>query len=226
MTEPGKKPLQNARHEKFAREYSRHGRKERAVVAAGFEAKNWLDDGSTSAAVRANSLLKNTKILERIQYLQEARSRNADITEMRVIQELKRIAFFDSRKLRGDDGELKDPKDWDAETGAAISGMEIEKLFQPGEDGRKAHVGYTVKVKTHDKLKAIENLMRYFGMVEPASESNPVTINNDNRQVHFYLPENTRHAQKHEHAQEATVTAQPNGHDLIQLPAKPTNGSH
>lgn len=221
MVEPGKKPLKNPQREKFAREYSRHGKGQRAVVAAGYQCKTWDDNESTSAAAYSSFLLKDLKVLERIQYLQEARARNADITEMRVIQELKRIAFFDSRKLRGEDGELKNPKDWDAETGAVISGMEIEKLFQPGDDGRKAHVGYTVKVKTHDKLKAIENLMRYFGMVEPASDASPVTIN-DNRQVHFYLPENPRHGQPHESAQEATVAAQPSGPGLIQLPAKPS----
>ena len=225
MAEPGKKPLKNPQREKFAREYSRHGKGQRAVVAAGYQCKTWDDNESTSAAAYSCLLLKDTKVLERIQYLQESRARSADITEAKIIQELKRIAFFDSRKLRGEDGELKNPSEWDADTGAVIAGMEIEKLFQPGEDGRKAHVGYTVKVKTHDKLKAIENLMRYFGMVEPASESNPVTIN-DNRQVHFYLPENTRHAQKHESAEAANSTAQSNGHGIIQLPAKPTNGSH
>jgi phage terminase small subunit len=228
MASPGQKPLQNPQWETFSREYSRHGKRERAVVAAGYNAKTWKADGSSSACVQANVLLKNPKVLQRIQYIQENRARKADFTELQLLRELKRIALFDARKLRDpESGDLKAVKEWDADTGAVIAGMEIEKLFQPdAETGRRAHVGYTVKVKTHDKIKAIELLMRYFGMAEALSEKTPTTIN-DNRQVNYFLPENPRHAkaitdQSHP---AAIVESQPD--DRIQLPAKRNgSGSH
>lgn len=228
MASPGQKPLQNPRHEKFAREYSRHGKIERAVVAAGYECKTWLADRSTSASVQGNDLLKSPKILQRIQYIQENRARQADLTELKLIRELKRIAFFDARKLRDENGDLKHPKDWDDDTGAAVAAMDIEKLFGTDDSGRKAHVGYTVKVKQHDKLAAIDKLMRYFGMVDAPAENKGGDTFNDNRQVNFYLPENPRHAKNTNESSPQEITRTSEDHQSpITLPPKiPLNGSN
>jgi phage terminase small subunit len=214
MASPGQKPLQNPQREKFAREYSRHGKGERAIVAAGYNVKTWKQ-GSNSASAYACALLRDGKVLQRIQFLQENRARSADLTELQLLRELKRIALFDSRKLR------------DPESGAAIAGMEIEKLFQPDEEtGRRAHVGYTVKVKTHDKIKAIELLMRYLGMTDVPNEKTPTTIN-DNRQVNYYLPENARHAKAITDQSQPAAALEPQPGDRIQLPAKRNGtGSH
>jgi phage terminase small subunit len=227
MASPGQKPLQNPQREKFAREYSRHGKGERAIVAAGYNVKTWKQ-GSNSASAYACALLRDGKVLQRIQFLQENRARSADLTELQLLRELKRIALFDSRKLRDpESGDLKPVREWDPDTGAAIAGMEIEKLFQPDEEtGRRAHVGYTVKVKTHDKIKAIELLMRYLGMTDVPNEKTPTTIN-DNRQVNYYLPENARHAKAITDQSQPAAALEPQPGDRIQLPAKRNGtGSH
>lgn len=224
MPSPSQKPLEDPKEEIFAREYSRHGNRQRAIISAGFNVKTWAEHGSRSADVKASNLLKKDYICQRIQWLQENRARKADFTELKLLRELKRIALFDIRNLYDESGGLKPPKEWDADTAAAVSAVDVEKLFGVGEDGKKGHIGYTVKVKTSDKIAAIDKLMRYFNMLE-APEDPKTVVNVENQQVNFYLPENPRHAKKLNHADESisatVVDAQPEpaeGH--IQLPAK------
>ena len=223
MPSPGQKPIDDAKRETFAREYSRHGKGERAVVAAGYNVKTWAEK-STSASVTANRLLKDDKVRQRIQWLQENRARKADFTELKLLRELKRIALFDIRKIYTESGDIKPVAEWDADAAAAVNAVEVEKLFGDSGSGRKGHIGYTIKVKTSDKIAAIDKLMKYFGMLEAPSDPASVT-NIENQQVNFYLPENPRHAKKLNHADESVtaevVDAQPEpaeGH--IQLPAK------
>ena len=230
------KPLKNILWERFALEYSRHAKKERAVIAAGYNCKT-SKEGSTSASVQANILLKNDAIRKRVQWLQENRARKADFTELKILRELRRIAFFDIRKIYDEGGNLKQPNMLDADTAAAISSVDIEKLFGTNEDGRRAHIGYTVKVKTADKIAALEKLMRYFCMIETPDLSQPSVINThiENKQVNFYLPENPRHAKVvngHTDASNAESDLEaeslPNGgaDRTITLPAKRANGKH
>lgn len=227
MPSPGQKPIEDVKREKFALEYSRHGKGERAVIAAGYNVKSWSDK-STSACVTANRLLKDDKVRQRIQWLQENRARKADFTELKLLRELKRVALFDIRKLYTETGELKSVTEWDADTAAAVSGVDVEKLFGVNADGRKAHIGYTVKVKTSDKLAAIDKLMKYFGMLETPNED-PATVTIQNQQVNFYLPENPRHAKKLNGPDESisaeVIDAEPlPAEGSIQLPAKRPNG--
>ncbi len=223
MAYPGQKPIEDIKREKFALEYSRHGKGERAVISAGYNVKTW-SEGSNSACVKASNLLKDAKVRQRIQWLQENRARKADFTELKLLRELKRIALFDIRKIYTESGALKPVTEWDSDTAAAVNAVEVEKLFGMNDEGRKAHIGYTVKVKTSDKIAAIEKLMKYFGMLETPTEQVGVT-NIENQQVNFYLPENPRHAKKLNHADESVsaevVGAQPEPEaGPIQLPAK------
>lgn len=232
MASPGQKPLEKPREEAFARHYSRHGNGQRAIVAAGYKAKTWAE-GSTSASAWASTLLKKEHIRRRIQYMQENRARAADVTEIKLLRELKRISFFDIRNLYDEGGNIKKPREWDDATAAAVSSVEVEKLFGDDGSGKRSHIGYTVKVKTAAKLEAIEKLMRYHGMLESVSEDpNHTTVNVDNRQVKIYLPENPRHAKIQtpstiERDAEEDDTEEPGQPPAIILPAKLNgNGRH
>ena len=222
MPSPGQKPIEDVKREKFALEYSRHGKGERAVIAAGYNVKTWAEH-SNSANVKASNLLKDDKIRQRIQWLQENRARKADFTELKLLKELKRIALFDIRKLYTETGELKPVTEWDSDTAAAVNAVEVEKLFGVNDEGRKAHIGYTVKVKTSDKIAAIDKLMKYFGMLETPTDPASVT-NIENQQVNFYLPENPRHAKKLNGPDESVsaeiVDEEQPADGSIQLPAK------
>lgn len=230
MPSPFQKPLEDPQEEIFAREYSRHGNRQRAIVSARFNVKTWEEHGSRSADVKASNLLKKDSIRQRIQWLQENRARKADFTELKLLRELRRIALFDIRKLYDKDGGLKKPTEWDDETAAGVSAIDVEKLFGDDGTGKKGHIGYTVKVKTADKIAAIDKLMRYFGMLTAPGETGSTTVNVENQQVNFYLPENPRHAKKLNGATdqlpaEEGVSAQP-AEERIQLPAKQSNGTN
>lgn len=221
----GKKPLRDPRQEKFCREYSRHGKRERAVVAAGYNCKTWMADGSTSAAVQAHYLLNQPKIQYRIQWLQENRARKADLTEAKLINELKHVAFFRLNSIYSADNHLLPVNEWPEEAQAAVAGIEYEKLYDVDENGKKKPVGWTVKVKLNDKLGAIDKLMKYFGMHSALPEN--VTLTVQNNEVNFYLPENPRHAKivQSEPVTPTLIESQPTRSATIELPPK-SNGSH
>lgn len=216
MSHPGRNPLKDMKREIFCREYTRHGNKQRAVVAAGFNCKTW-EEGSTSASAMGCGLMKEEKVIARVQYLQEKRWRQADLDEINVLKELKRIAFFDLGALYHESGALKPVTEWPAEARRAIAGVDVEKLFS-----QKDHVGYTVKVKAHNKVAALEKLMQYFHMIEPPQESKGITVNSTNAQVNFYLPENPRHA-KTDRPQPAEDAIQVSAASGVTLPPKLTN---
>jgi hypothetical protein len=46
---------------------------------------------------------------------------SADLTAVRVLEEYRRLAFIDLRSFFDEKGELKPPKEWSAEQGAALS---------------------------------------------------------------------------------------------------------
>lgn len=157
-------------------------------------------------------------------WLEANRARKADFTELKLLRELKRVALFDIRKIYTETGDLKPVTEWDADTAAAVRAVEVEKLFGDSGSGRKGHIGYTIKVKTADKIAAIDKLMKYFGMLDTPADPASVT-NIENQQVNFYLPENPRHVKKLNHADESVtaevVDTQPEPEaGAIQLPAK------
>ncbi len=219
---PGRRPLKDQRREAFCREYTRHGDKQRAVVAAGFNCKTW-EEGSTSASAMGCKLMGEEQVLERVQYLQEQRMRQADLTEVSIVKELKRIAFFDIGELYNEHGGFKPVREWSETARRVIGSLDVEKLFA-GKD----HVGYTVKAKAHSKIAALEKLMEYFHMVEAPSKQDSIREGDKGLQVNIYLPENPRHAKviDVQPVTQADAPAEPasNGHG-VQLPTK-TNGTH
>ena len=74
-----------------------------------------------------------------------------------ILRELRRLGLSDIRKLYNEDGSLKLPKDWDAETASAVAGLEVDELFE-GTGREREQVGHTKKVKMWDKVSALEKL--------------------------------------------------------------------
>lgn len=82
-----------------------------------------------------------------------------------VLFENARIGFSDIRRLLADDGTLKPPAEWDADTAAAVSSIKVRELFGEGKDG-KGLIGHTVEVKLWDKGGALDRLGKHLGMYE------------------------------------------------------------
>ncbi len=84
--------------------------------------------------------------------LQEA----LNMSQLSALETLKKLVFFDIRKLFNKDGSLKAPHELDDETAAALASMEVEELPK----GR----GYTKKIKVADRGQNLERMMRWLGM--------------------------------------------------------------
>ena len=163
-----------------------------------FVAEYLVDLNATQAAIRAgysrktahvtgHETLKKPEVSAAVQASMAARAERTNITQDRVLQELARIAFFDLRKLYREDGSMKSPDEWDDDTAAAMSGLDIQEEFgpddttveledQPGggklkrSTARKVLLGYTKKAKVFDKTAALTLAMRHLGMLKDKLE--------------------------------------------------------
>lgn len=146
------------RRKAFAKAYVANGRNgTQAAITAGFS-KNGAD-------VVAARLLGDARVSALIEELTEKHSAAADLTIERTLREVARLAYFDPRKLYDDEGNMKQPHEWDDATAAAIGSIEVLEEFEgSGEDRRMS--GYTKKVKPWDKNAALEKAMKHLGLYE------------------------------------------------------------
>lgn len=79
-----------------------------------------------------------------------------------VVLELMRVAFFDFRELYHADGSLKQPTELDADTAAAIAGMDVHEERDKFTQGLAERL--VKKFKYADKMKALELLSKFIGL--------------------------------------------------------------
>lgn len=143
-----------ARQEKFVKAYVAYGNATKAGLEAGY--------GQKSAHVTANKMLKNPKIIAAIEQERKPIFNRYEVTAERIVQELARVGFTSMGDLMEVDAngnpdlKLKDLTD---EQKTAISEFQTE-TYAKGDDASVTKV----KVKLHDKLKALEMLGRQLGM--------------------------------------------------------------
>lgn len=151
------------RQQAFVREYLIDLNATQAATRAGYSAKTANEQGSR--------LLTNVSVRSAIEHAMQERGKRAELTADRVLLELRRLAFFDIRKIFNDDGTLKRVTDLDDDTAAAIMSIEMVEI---GDDGQLA---MNKKFKASDKKGAIELAMRHLGMLKDRVEhSGAVTI--------------------------------------------------
>ena len=136
---------------------------------ATFVQEYLIDLNATQAAIRAGysqrtaeqqglRLLRNARVKESVQKAMQERNQRVEISQDRILEELARIAFGDLRDAVtwGPDGvSLKNSASLTEDQAAAIS--------EVGETVTKE--GGSTRIKRHDKVKAIELLMRHKGML-------------------------------------------------------------
>lgn len=147
-----------AKQQRFVEEYLVDLNATQAAIRAGYSEKTAYSQGQR--------LLNNVEIQKAVSEAQEDRSNRTQITADRVLQELARIGFSDLRNMLTPNGSLLDPQDWDDDTAAAISSIEVvTNTGDQGkdEDGRKI-VEHTHKIKVWDKNSALEKLAKHLGM--------------------------------------------------------------
>ena len=141
------------KHQLFVAEYLVDNNGTKAYIRAGYS--------PGGAAQGASKLLTNPKIIAAIAEKTEKRLTKLEITADRVLNELAKLAFLDPRKLFNPDGSLKAVTELDDDSAAAISGMDIEKLYEHFSKGGAKNIGTVTKVKLLDKGINLERLGRH-----------------------------------------------------------------
>lgn len=146
----------NPRHAEFVRQYLIDLDISKAAIRAGYKGKTVRKTGW--------QIFHRPEVQEAIAKAMQERSQRTQITADRVLQELACIAFFDPRRLLKDDGTPIPVSELDAETAAALAGMDVMEEYE-GTGKDRVFVGYTKKVKVADKVGALGLAMRHLGML-------------------------------------------------------------
>lgn len=157
---------------KFCEEYLIDLNGTQAAIRAGYSR-------NTAAVIAAENLIK-PNILEYLTQRQRELQEATGITQKRVLEEYAKVAFLDIRKLYTVDGSLKSIHDLDDEAAGALAGVETQEIkVSDPESEEDIITGHTKKVKTYDKVKALDSLARHLGIFGKDNEqSRPaVTIN-------------------------------------------------
>lgn len=162
-------------HKRFAEEYVIDWNGTRAYQAAYPKASY------DTARANQSKLLANTCIQDYISEIQKDLSKLTGVTAARNILELKKIAYSSMADLKKDWYSLEDYEDLPKEVKDAIFEVQhTETTF--GEDGKKEQV----KVKMHDKQRAIEILNKMLGFNEP--NKTDLNVTGDGISINYNKP--------------------------------------
>lgn len=170
---------QRLRDRKNGGKSSTHGLVDLSAQQIRFIDEYMLDRDGAEAAIRAGYNRKAAKqaahrlrshpaIAAEIERRTHERARRCDVKTDDVLRELKRIAFFDVRKLFDDDGALRNVAELGEDEARALCNFDVIVLGSTGE--------YVTKLVPAAKLKAIELLMRHAGMLTDKKDVDHRTV--------------------------------------------------
>jgi len=143
------------KQQRFVDEYLVDLNATQAAIRAGYSKK--------TAASQGERLLRNVEIQLLIQERMAERGKRTEISQDSIVKELARIAFGDPRKVMewGPNGvKLRPSTELSDEDAAIVS--EVSETTSAN--------GGSLKLKTNDKLKALELLGRHMGMFKEKVE--------------------------------------------------------
>lgn len=118
-----------------------------------------------AASSYASILLQKPKIRDYIAYLEKNVGRELGVSKLGMAQELKNLAFSNIGDIYKDWTKLRDINELTREQKAAIAEVDakiVTMMTKLGEQKTEF-----VRIRMHDKLKAMEQLARLMGMNEP-----------------------------------------------------------
>lgn len=163
----------NEKQKRFCEEYIIDLNATQSAIRAGYSEK--------TAGSIGQRLLKNVEIQNEINALNNARSAKAGITAERVLSELGKIAFTDIKEVLSFDENgvrFKDSEEVDGTIISEVSSQETVTRRGTG-DSREETVRVNLKMKLHDKLKALELLGKHlniFNEKDPEAEKQNINI--------------------------------------------------
>lgn len=134
----------------FVAEYMANGgNATRGAIVAGYS--------KATADSQASRLLKDVKVRAVVDVWTASVLTRKKITAEGVLDELRRIAYFDPRRMFRPDGSLVPIAELDDDTAAAIAGVEVSEITRDG-----CVVGHLKKIKFANKEGALDKLGRKF----------------------------------------------------------------
>lgn len=126
-----------------------------AAIAAGCP--------KAGAHVAASRMLRLPKVQAFLAQKRDKMLKPLEVSTERILRERARLAFFDVRKLLGQDGKPLPVHELDDDTAAAIAGLDVEALFE-GSGKERFQSGEVVKYKLADKNASLTALEKIHGM--------------------------------------------------------------
>ena len=157
---PGPYAKRAERMKLFVLEYRKDFNASRAAIAVGY--------AKGRAKQRGCELLQREDVQTLLREAQERVLATARKTEDDILRELEHVAFLDIGEAFGETGDLLpmvevNGKRMPERVRRAISGMDVEELFEGSGDERRQS-GIVRKVKLSDKLRALEMYGKHIGM--------------------------------------------------------------
>ncbi len=141
----------NDKQRRFANEYCVDLNCTQAAVRAGYNAR--------SASSQGFDLLQKPEVAALVQRIHKGQLDRASIRAENVLAELAQIAFSDIRALLAEDGSVQPIHALSDEAAASIASIEVTT----SKDG----VTKVSRIKTWDKVRALEQLCRHLGLLKP-----------------------------------------------------------
>jgi phage terminase small subunit len=152
------------KQERFCMEFLIDLNAKQAAIRAGYSF-------ATAAAIGYENLTKS-HIQDRIAELNKDRAEATGITQRKVLEEYAKIAFFDIRKIYGDNGALLPISLLGDNEAGAIAGVKTFEVYSQGE-----LLGENKEVKVFDKIRALEALGKHLGIFSVDNKQNQVLTN-------------------------------------------------
>jgi phage terminase small subunit len=146
------------KQENFCQAYIRLGDKSAAYREA-YNASKMKNESVNSLASR---LFENVHITSRVEFLQKEALERNNITVDELIKTMASMVRFDLSEMYDENGKLKHIHDIPKEARQMISQIDVFEEFEMVK-GEKVLIGYTKKVRTFNKLDAVEKLMKHLG---------------------------------------------------------------
>jgi phage terminase small subunit len=116
-----------------------------------------------AAAQQGSRLLKEAKTQALLAARRAELQQKLELTTERTLAEVARLAYHDPRSLFNEDGTTKPIHQLDADSAAAIAGVEVTHEYVGKGESRKL-VATTTKYKMADKNAALDKAMKHQGL--------------------------------------------------------------
>lgn len=149
---------------RFADKYFETLKGTQSAIYAGYS--------ESTAGQIAYNLLQEPEVEEYISVLRIEYANKNGINKESILNEYRKIAFSDVRKILTIDGGMRSINEIDDDTAGSIASIES---FDEIERETGERLGTNRKIKLHDKLRALEALSKHLGLFEKDNEQNKPT---------------------------------------------------